>query len=381
MGLFSKIFGRPTTRELVSTFKTLNAYTPAFATWRGGIYESELCRSAIEASARQASKLNIEAVGSGAPEIMKRLEKRPCSWMTWSQFFARAMTILEVENTLFIVPVLDNYGETVGVYPIRPASYALVEDKRGVPFIRFKFDSGDCGAMELSKVGIMTRQQYSSDYFGDSAKALIPTLDLISMQNQGIKEGIKSGASFRFFAQMANFASDEDLAHEQQRFTEKSMRSGGGVLLFPNTYKDIRQLENKPYMISAEEIKAIRTNVFDYFNTNESVIQSSAKDEELDAFFNCKIEPFAIQMGEVLTNMIFSENELRYHNRIYVAANRLQYMSVSHKVSLAKELGDRGAIMIDEIRELFNYPPLPDGAGQKAPARGEYYDMIAGKGE
>lgn len=79
--------------------------------------------------------------------------------------------------------------------------------------------------------------------------------------------------------------------------------------------------------------------------------------------------------------MIFSENELRYHNRIYVAANRLQYMSVSHKVSLAKELGDRGAIMIDEIRELFNYPPLPDGAGQKAPARGEYYDMIAGKGE
>ena len=39
---------------------------------------------------------------------------------------------------------------------------------------------------------------------------------------------------------------------------------------------------------------------------------------------------------------------------------------------MAKELGDRGAILIDEIRELFNYEPLPDGAGQVAPIRGEY---------
>lgn len=47
-------------------------------------------------------------------------------------------------------------------------------------------------------------------------------------------------------------------------------------------------------------------------------------------------------------------------------------MSVSAKVSMAKELGDRGAIYIDEIRELFNYPPLPNGDGQHAPLRGEY---------
>ena len=53
-------------------------------------------------------------------------------------------------------------------------------------------------------------------------------------------------------------------------------------------------------------------------------------------------------------------------------ANRLQYMSTSAKVQMAKELGDRGALTIDEIRELFNYAPLPDGVGQVAPIRGEY---------
>ena len=30
-------------------------------------------------------------------------------------------------------------------------------------------------------------------------------------------------------------------------------------------------------------------------------------------------------------------------------------------------------IMIDEVRALFNYPPLPDGLGQQAPIRGEFY--------
>jgi hypothetical protein len=35
--------------------------------------------------------------------------------------------------------------------------------------------------------------------------------------------------------------------------------------------------------------------------------------------------------------------------------------------------------MIDEIRELFNYAPLADGAGKHAPIRGEYYMVDEGR--
>ena len=34
---------------------------------------------------------------------------------------------------------------------------------------------------------------------------------------------------------------------------------------------------------------------------------------------------------------------------------------------------DRGLMMIDEIRDIWNLPPLPDGKGQRYIARGEYY--------
>ena len=73
-----------------------------------------------------------------------------------------------------------------------------------------------------------------------------------------------------------------------------------------------------------------------------------------------------------MTKAAFSERERAQGSGIRAASNRLQYMSTTAKVQMAKELGDRGAILIDEIRELFNYDPLPDGAGQVAPIRGEY---------
>ena len=77
--------------------------------------------------------------------------------------------------------------------------------------------------------------------------------------------------------------------------------------------------------------------------------------------------------------MTYTTRETHQGNRIFFASNRLQYMSVGEKVNVSKELGDRGAILIDEIRELFNYPPLPDGKGQHAPIRGEYYMADEGR--
>ena len=47
MGLFEAVFGRKKQAEPQSTrFETLTAYQPAFRSWGGQIYESELVRAA-----------------------------------------------------------------------------------------------------------------------------------------------------------------------------------------------------------------------------------------------------------------------------------------------------------------------------------------------
>jgi hypothetical protein len=242
-------------------------------------------------------------------------------------------------------------------------------------WLRYQFANGQTAAVEFRKCAVLTKHQYKSDFFGDSNAPLSETMKLIHIQNQGIEEGVKNAATFRFMATLNNFSSAQDLAKERQRFTETNLSSeseAGGFLLFPNTYKDIRQIDVRPYAIDSEQMRQIRENVFNYFGVNEAVLQNSAKAEDLEAFFDGCIEPFAIQLSEGLTKMLFSERERAQGSYLIANANRLQYMSTSQKVQMAKELGDRGAILIDEIRELFNFAPLPDGAGQVAPIRGEY---------
>ena len=78
-----------------------------------------------------------------------------------------------------------------------------------------------------------------------------------------------------------------------------------------------------------------------------------------------------IQFSETMTATTFSQGEMANGAGIIATANRLMYMSISSKIELARELGDRGMITINEIRELFNYTPLAEG-GDKAPIRGEY---------
>lgn len=381
MSLLDKIF-RPSDakksedalRDARSFFQTLTAYAPVFTNWGGAIYESEIVRASIDARARHISKLKVEVNGSANPSLQAKLRLGPNQWQTWSQFLYRVSTILDVNNTAFIVPVFDERMIITGIFPVLPSSCSLVEYADEI-WLRYQFSNGQYAAVEFRKCAVLTKHQYRHDFFGDSNRALRETMQLIHIQNQGVEEGVKNAATFRFMAQMNNFTSTEDLAKERKRFTEANLSTeseAGGFLLFPSIYKDIKQIDVRPYSADAEQMAQIRENVFNYFGVSEEVLQNKAKAEDLEGFFDGCIEPFAIQFSEALTKMLFSERERAQGSFLIANANRLQYMSTAQKVQMAKELGDRGAILIDEIRELFNYAPLPNGAGQVAPIRGEY---------
>ena len=392
MSLFDKIFRPAEAKEsekalqnAKTMFQTLTAYQPIFTNWGGAIYESEIVRAAIDARARHISKLKVEIEGTANPSLQSKLRLAPNQWQTWSQFLYRTSVILDVNNTAFVVPVFDERMTITGIYTVLPTMCNLVEYNDEI-WLRYMFSTGQVGAVEFRKCAILTKHQYRDDFFGASNYPLNETMKLIHIQNQGIEEGVKNAATFRFMAQLANFAKPEDLAKERERFTAENLSTdseSGGFLLFPNTYKDIRQIDVKPYAIDADQMEQIRENVYNYFGVNQDVLQNKAKGEQLEAFFDGAIEPFAIQFSEAITKALFSERERAQGSYLIASANRLQYMSVTQKVQMAKELGDRGAILIDEIRELFNYAPLPNGAGQVAPIRGEYKatDELGGSDE
>lgn len=380
MSLFDKLFGReakiePPRREEYA-FRLLDGYRPVFRSWSGELYEQELVRAAIDAKARHISKLDVKISGSAKPNLQTKLKLGPNAWQTWGQFLYRAETILELTNNLIIAPVIDESGETTGIYPLYYRSVELVE-YRGEPWVRIEFHNGDRVAIELRRVGIMTRYQYKNDLFGESNAALHPTMELIDIQNQGIEEGVKSAATFRFMATLANFSNDADLAKERERFTNLNIRSAdaGDVLLWPNTYKDIQQIKSTPFIVDAEQMELINKNVYDYFGVNEDILQNKAIGDAWSAFYEGAIEPFAIQFSDVVTKMLFSQRERELGARIFATSNRLQYMSNADKLNVSAQMADRGLMTRNEIREIWNLAPLPDEIGETLPVRGEYYNL------
>lgn len=377
MGLFDYIFRPRQAKESQKAlndakgyFQTLTAYQPVFTTWSGCIYESELVRSAIDARARHISKLKVNFEGSANPKLQAKMRLAPSRFQTYSQMLYRLSTILDNCNTAILTPIFDETMTITGYFPVLPQSVELLEYK-GEPWIKYQFGNGTQGAVELRKCAVLTKFQYKNDFFGESNFALHDTMQLAHIMSQAISESAKNSSTFRFMARLDNFALSSDLKKERERFVENNMATGnGGLLLFPNTYSDIRQIDQKAYSVDQSQRDAIENNVHDYFGVNRDILQNRAKAEDLDAFYEGCIEPFAIQLSESWSMAMFSERERAQGSRVVVNANRLQYMSTSQKVALAQQMLDRGVMTINEARELFNYAPV-EGGDVRA-IRGEY---------
>ena len=382
MGLFEKLFGKkaqdsPANVKVQHTFQLLDGYVPTFHTWNGSVFESDLIRAALDAHGRHAAKLQFNISGSAKPNLASRLKVQPNAYQTWSQFQYRTAVILYARNTAFLVPTRGEYGEPNGVIGIVPQRWELVE-YNGTPYIRFTLENNKRLACSLYEVGILTRYQYRSDLFGESNEAMKAVLDLIAMQRQGITEGIKNGASYRFSAQSDNWATDEDLASEMERFnkfTFQNKKTSGGMILFPNTYKNVTQLKQEAYKVDADQQALIKANVYDYFAVNEDIIQNKAYGDAWLAFYEGAVEWLAIQLSDVMTRMFFTERERQFGNQIFFTSNRLQYMSNADKLNAVSQLADRGLATRNELREILNLAPLPEPYGSQIPARGEYYDV------
>lgn len=377
MGLFERIFGQKDKQKQAQAgvvYQGITAYQPHFYASSGSIYEQMLIRESIHALAVHSSKLRITFNGRGAMQLEKRLGLQPNALQTWDQMLYRTRTILETENTCILAPAFDKYGRVSEIYPILPSSCVLTGDT-AEPMVAMRFPSGGFVQLPTWQVGVLTKFQYRDDFFGSTNAALRKTIDLLGYQDQGIEQALRNAASYRFMACSKNFASPDDLKKQRKEFDKNNMSGeGGGILLFPNTFGDPKQIQNDHYTIDAETMKIIKDNIHGYFGTNDDVTHNKAYGDAWSAFYEGGVEPFAIQLSNVLTILLSMVGELTGGAFVMATANRLQYMSNSDRLKVTAQLIDRGVMCVDDGREIWNLPPLPDGKGQVYRIRGEYKD-------
>lgn len=377
MGLLASVLRRPNDRQTAGSpsYKTFTEFAPSFSSWGGQCYEQQLVRSAVDRIAVACSKLKPEVQGSAKPRVRRAIETSPNDFMTWPQFHERLATILNVDTTAYVVPSLDEGLNVTGVWPLK-AEFAEVVEHAGEPWVRFQLASGDVAAIELRRVAVLTRFQYESDFFGSGNSALDPTMRLLHDQEEAERNAMRSGATVRWIGKVSGSVRPEDVEKKRKAFSERNLDAEvnrTGLMVYDNTWDDVRQVEPTSWVVPADEMERIQAGVYTYFGVNESILTNDYSEEQWGAFYESKVEPYAVQLGEALTRMLYTQNEVRRGNRIMFSANRLEYASNASKRNMIRDMTDRQLMTINEAREVLQLKPVP--GGDSFIGRGEYYKV------
>lgn len=377
MGLLEKIFGQGRDRGRdAGGWRTFTDLSPSFAPYAGEVYGQELTRAAIERFSTACSKLKPEYLGTSRPNVRAFVEGCPNPTMTWPRFLMRLANVFDADGTAFVVPTYSDpeMRNVNGLWPVK-CEYVEVVDVGGEPWARFRMRSGDTLCIEMSQVCVLTKFQLSDDMFGER-NCLEQTMRLIDAQNKAQDAAIRNGAKIRFIGRVTGMVKERALKEKRDRFVSDNFGSDNdaGLMLYDTTFADIRQVEPQSYTIDAAEMERIEQGVCSYFGINSKILRNEFSEDVWGAWYESKVEPFAVQLGEGLTQILFTRREMR-KNRITFSSNRLEYASNASKRNMVRDMVDRGVFSINEAREILQLPPVPGGDARVI--RGEYVNAAA----
>lgn len=361
------------------TLKLMNLSSSYFTEFGRDITKSIIARSCIKPIAEASSKLNVQIVRKHNNKIVesstnKKLERlisqQPNPFMNGKDFLYKTRYLLERDNTVFIFIDKDIYNNINGLYPIANSTIEIIEYQKEIFFV-FNLLNGKIVA-EFSQIAIL-RNDYSNDLIvGDKAlNALLPALELVDTTNQGMSNTIKTSANLKGLLKASkSMLSNEDRKNLAQSFVSDylNLENESGVAVLDASL-DYIPIKNSEAMVNAEHMRELRENIMRYFGVNDNIMMSNFTPELWEAFYENKIEPFAIALGLELTNKCFSEHERAFGNQIIFSGNRLMYASTATKLSFS-QLVDRGIMNRNEHREMLGLPPVP--GGDEFVIRGEY---------
>ena len=362
MGILTNLF-KPIKKDQVKTyteFQELGTYRSIFGTFGNDIYSSRTVRSCVRALAEHTSKANPVCTDKNVERL---LSIRPNKYMNGKAMLYKLRTILEIKNTAFLYIEKDSAGRPVSFYPVPYAEFQPVE-YAGNLFIQFFFAGMAANSLEIpwEELAVLRKDFLNSDIGGEGNTPILEPLDVIKTMDEGLKNAVKSTANLRGILKSTKaMLSPEDLLRQKQSFVNDylNLENEGGIASLDAT-QEFKEIKMDPKTGSADEEKGYKEEILEYFGISEEILKSSFKEDEYDAFYESRIEPFLVELSLELTGKIFTPREMSFGNQVTFESNRLQYASAKTKISMV-QLVDRGLMTPNEFRQLFNMAPYEGG--------------------
>lgn len=365
--LFSMLFGAKEQKTFGTELELMHGYRAVFTNYDKKLYHTSQIRVCIDAIARNGAKLNPKHIRSTTREykqlnnnIARLLSEQPNEIDNAYSFYYKVISQLYLVNNAFVYIARDVDGTPVGLYPITPNHYKLLEYKGNI-YIQFSFDRRKYVASLQDDVIHLKRFYCENDVFGDSNEPIVKTMSIKHIMREGLVNAIKTTSSIRGILKTTKaMLKPEDMKATRDRFVNDFIKAndGSGIGGIDAT-TDFVPVNLNPVTATSDQIKEIDNEILNYYGISNEILQSDYDEDKWNAFYNSVLEPLAVQMGLEFTIKLFTITE-RYHgNKIVFEANRLEYASNKTKIDIARYLNNY--LTINEVRKIFNLDPVEDG--------------------
>jgi len=367
MSLFDRIFRKQPRAN--SAAQLVKEPTGAFSIFTGDAYSSDIYRGAIDAIARNISKLkgnhiimNGDNRQSGDARLNRLLQNRPNPFMTASNWLYKMATHYYTLNNAFSLIMRDERGNVTGIFPVNYSNVEMLTDAGNNLFCKFTFRTGHEAIFPYCDLIHLRRNFNSNELLGDDNSALFPTLEAAQAVNEGITNAIKTAANIRGIVRYSEMMPEEMLKEVKEKFVNNylTIENNGGVIPLDSKF-DFTPVDSKPVLLSAAQQEAIKKAIYDYLGINENIVSSNYTEDCFSSFYESIIEPFAVELGQEMTAKVFTPREIGYGNQIIFESGRLQYASNQTRVALIEKLMPMGLMSINEAREVLNLPGVDGG--------------------
>ena len=365
MGFLKNLLNRSITR---TRFEMIEDRGNGFYAWNGTIYKSDVVRACIRPKVKAIGKLIPQHIRNNNQEegfkvnpepYIRFLYEEPNPYMSGQVFREKMATQLALNNNAFALLVRDENGYPMEMYNIPCVGVEAIYNSLGELFLKFTNRNGKIATYPYRDIIHLRQDINENDIFGDSPReALLPLMEIVSTTDQGIVKAIKNSAVIRWLLRFRSNMRPEDVTQKTNEFVNNFLDVNNSVgAAGVDTSTEAEQIKPNDYVPNAAQIDRTITRIYNFFNTNEKIVQSKYTEDEWNAYYESEIEPLAMQWSNEDTRKIFTRRERGFGNKIIYSANNLQYASMSTKLGL-QAMVDRGALTPNEWREVLNLPPV-----------------------
>ena len=367
MGLFKRLFGRKS--ETITRYRIVQERGNGAYIYNGKVYQSDIVQACLQPYVKAIGKLCPKHIRRSADSVqvnpepyMRFLLEEPNTLLTMQKMLEKLVPSLILSGNAFILVVRDNNGYPMELFPI-PAADAQAIYKDSELYIRFVYQNGSVYTHKYDDLIHLRMYLWNNDVFGEPIMdALTPLTDTVGTIDTGLKKAIKNSAVIRWLLKYTQPLHESDIKQRADNFVknylEVSNQSVG--VAATDSKADVVQITPKDYVPNFPIMDSIQKRIYALLGVNDRIVSGTYTEDEWNAWYESSIEPIALDLQNEFTRKLFTRKERAFRNYIAFESSNLACSSISTRLNFV-QLVDRGAMLPDEWRALFNMAPIEGG--------------------